>query len=263
MASCAEEQGGWAELPEELLLTVLDKLEWKWRESAAVRRMCSRWRRIHDAGLKRMELAFRATDESVMALCARMPSLTKVDLWCSEDLTDEGLRAVVKLESLTSLSGCPLVTDEGLRAVTGLESLTELNLSWCSLVTDNGLRAVAELKSLTNLDLWGCSLVTDNGLQAVAELKSLEHLDLVGCSLVTDEGLRAVAELKSLTELDLGGCSEVTDVGLRHLSGLNQLTYLCLDNCETSQSAEEELCRQIPGLYIEHYDEYDEDDWAY
>jgi hypothetical protein len=56
----------------------------------------------------------------------------------------------------------------------------------------------------------------------------------------------------SLEHLDLGECSKVTDVGLRHLSGLNQLTRLTLDYCYTFQSAEEELCRQIPCL---HYDE--------
>jgi hypothetical protein len=44
---------------------VLDQLEWGRRESAAVRRMCSRWRRIHDAGRKELSLKGRATDETV------------------------------------------------------------------------------------------------------------------------------------------------------------------------------------------------------
>jgi hypothetical protein len=242
MASCAEEEGGWAALPEELLLTVLDQLKWGRRESAAVRRMCSRWRRIHDAGRKRLFLWGDSTDEMVETLCARMPALTALMLY-SKDLTDEGLQAVAKLESLTSL-----------------------DLYECQLVTDEGLRAVAELKSLEHLNLAGCSLVTDEGLRAVAELKWLEHLDLGDCSKVTDVGLRHLSGLNQLTHLDLSCCLEVTDVGLRHLSGLNQLTILRLEYCKTSQSAEMELFRQLPCLDIEHDhsrsdDDSDEDDW--
>ena len=48
MASCsAAEWGGWAELPNELLLMALERLRWAGRESVAVRLTSLRWRRIH------------------------------------------------------------------------------------------------------------------------------------------------------------------------------------------------------------------------
>ena len=219
----------WAELPEGPLLTVLDQLEWGRRESAAVRRMCSRWRRIHDGGRRTLSLSVRATDDAVVALCARMTALTEVNLSHSKSLTDEGLRAVAELKSLTVLDigQCSLVTDEGLKLVAGLPLLTELILFECHLVTDQGVRAVAEPKSLTCLNIGRCD--------------------------VTDEGVRVAAELPSLSELNLYGCSNVTDAGLRHLHALKELSFLSLTYCDTSKAAEEELRRQIPGLYIEHF----------
>lgn len=70
------------------------------------------------------------------------------------------------------------------------------------------------------------------------------------------------SELKSLDFLDLDDCKKITDVGLRHLSWLNQLTHLDLNFCSTSKSAEEELRRQIPGVYIHHHrSDDDQDDW--
>ena len=77
--------------------------------------------------------------------------------------------------------------------------------------------------------------------------------------MVTDEGLWAVAGLTFLTELDLYGCDSVTDVGLQHLRNLKQLQFLDLTYCGTSHAAEEELCRKIPGLSIEH-DRFSDDD---
>jgi hypothetical protein len=67
MASSTE-QGEWEQLPEELMLMVLDRLGWARRESAVVRLTCPRWRNVHDGGCKTLELAARATDEAVGAL---------------------------------------------------------------------------------------------------------------------------------------------------------------------------------------------------
>ena len=97
---------------------------------------------------------------------------------------------------------------------------------------------------------------------------ALTELDLTGFVKVTDEGLRAVAGLTSLTHLSLAYCTEVTDEGLRAVAGLTSLTALDLSHCETSQAAEEELCRQIPGLFIEREEESEEEedeaeDWEY
>jgi hypothetical protein len=112
--SSTTEEGEWAELPEELMLMVLDRLDWELRESAAVRLTCLRWRNIHDGGCKTLRLCYRVTDEMVGALCARLPALTEIEL-ISRSLTDEGLEVVAELTSLThldltrepALSNCP------------------------------------------------------------------------------------------------------------------------------------------------------------
>jgi len=94
---------GWAELPEELLVMALERLGWGGRESAAVRLTSSRWRRIHDEGRKTFELRWRGTDEAVVALCGRMPALTKLDLEGASSVTDVALQAVAELKGLTWL----------------------------------------------------------------------------------------------------------------------------------------------------------------
>jgi hypothetical protein len=93
--------------------------------------------------------------------------------------------------------------------------------------------------------------VTNEGVRAVAGLMKLTHL-ILRSRLVTSEGVRAIAGLTNLTHLYLISCA-VTDVGLQHLiSSLKKLCHINLSQCNTSEAAEEELRRQIPGLTIEH-----------
>ena len=87
-SSAAAQQGGWAELPEELLLLMaLERVGWGGRESAAMLLTCSRWSRTHDGGRTTLLLRDGATDESVVALCRRMPALTRLDLRGASSLT--------------------------------------------------------------------------------------------------------------------------------------------------------------------------------
>jgi hypothetical protein len=67
-------------LPDELMLMVLDRLDWEPHESAAVRLTCPRWRSTHDGGRKTLRLSGRATDEMVGVLCVRLPALKELDL---------------------------------------------------------------------------------------------------------------------------------------------------------------------------------------
>ena len=121
----------WVELPEELLLKVLDELGWC--DSRAVRATCRRWRAIHDAGCKTLAVRNGVTEEVICMLCGRLPALT----------------------SLT-LAGVKSLTTKGMRAVGGLTALTWLGLHG-SNVTDSGLQELTTLTSLTRLSLWFCS----------------------------------------------------------------------------------------------------------
>jgi hypothetical protein len=73
-------EGEWGQLPDELMLMVLDRLGWEPHESAAVRLTCPRWRSTHDGGRKTLRLSGRATDEMVGVLCVRLPALKELDL---------------------------------------------------------------------------------------------------------------------------------------------------------------------------------------
>jgi hypothetical protein len=129
------EEGGWAELQDELLAKVLEELEWvAWqiasrrgwsgcKASAAVRLVCSGWKAVHDALVMKLVLRQKATDEGVGMLVRRFPAVVSIELkgsyFSTAALTDEALRAVSSLPALTFLnfSNCDNVTGEGLRAV--------------------------------------------------------------------------------------------------------------------------------------------------
>jgi hypothetical protein len=153
-----QEGGGlWEGLPAELLLKVLDALEWTRRSSGAVRGTCRAWRTTHDAGCTFLSLRTGVTDRLFRALCARLPMLA--ELWTFQTLTDDGLCVVGRHSALTSLNlgGCSKVTDVGLRQLRGLTALTTLSLCFCPSVTDAGLQHLTCLSALLSLDLYGAS----------------------------------------------------------------------------------------------------------
>jgi hypothetical protein len=80
----------------------------------------------------------------------------------------------------------------------------------------------------------------------------LQSLYLSECEKITDEGVRCLSNSPALKELYLDDCRRITDVALRHLSGLKTLIRIDLTYCNTSDAAEEELRRQIPGLVTVH-----------
>ena len=110
-------ESDWAELPDELLAKVLEMLEAAGRSepqegglgfsqtSATVRLVCSAWKAVHDALVKRLVLRPANTDEAMSMLVRRFPAVTTLQMmWTGEAaLTDEGVRAVSNLPALTSL----------------------------------------------------------------------------------------------------------------------------------------------------------------
>ena len=119
----------WADLPEELKLKVLDR-EWTPRDSRAVRGTCRRWRAMHDASRKILQVHDGVLEAVICSLCGRLPALTTLNLEGVRSLTAEGLSAVGGLTSLTSLSlhGCRNVTNVVLQQLTSLTQLKPLRL---------------------------------------------------------------------------------------------------------------------------------------
>jgi hypothetical protein len=113
-------EGGWAELPDELVAKVLAKvLEPEeggfgfTQASATVRLVSAGWKAVHDALVTRLVLRRHTTDEAMGILVRRFP-------------------AVASLEYKKGhLSNRALLTDKRLRAVSSLPALTSPNLNAC------------------------------------------------------------------------------------------------------------------------------------
>jgi bacterioferritin-associated ferredoxin len=265
------EEDGWAGMPEELFEKVLESLQPDGPSKpqdgglgfsqalAAVRLVCAAWKTVHDAMVTRLVLSPQTTDEAVGKLVRRFPTVVSLEVkgeYGVAVLTDQGLRAVSSLASLTflDLSWCLNVTDEGVRAVvSSCTALKTLNLFACDAVTDEGVRAVSSLPALTFLDL-ADSKVTDEGVRAVASsCTALKTLNLCHCLEVTDEGVKAVSSCNALTSLSLDSCYAVTDVGVRALSSLPALASLDLRACGRVTAAGVQALRSTtaaPSLHI-------------
>ena len=129
-------KGGWAELPDELVEKVLEQLQAAGQSepqgpfglsqaTATVRLVCSGWKAVHDAMVKRLVLRLETTDEAVGMLARRFPAMVSLEF---------------KYKSGGPLWG--VLTDQGMLAVSNLTSLKTLNLTYCVKVSDQGMRAV-------------------------------------------------------------------------------------------------------------------------
>jgi hypothetical protein len=120
---------GWADLREELLVKVLELLQAEEgglgfsKASATVRLVCAAWRAVYDTQVTRLVLRRETTDEAMGMLVRRFPAVVSLEMKSVPQdtlaLTDQGVRAVSSLRALTyrDLSRCRQMTDEGLRAV--------------------------------------------------------------------------------------------------------------------------------------------------
>jgi hypothetical protein len=87
-----EEEGGWAELPDELVAKVLELLQAAGpsepqdgglgfsQELAAVRLVCARWKAVHGAMVTRLVLRRETTDEAVGMLVRRFPAVVSLEI---------------------------------------------------------------------------------------------------------------------------------------------------------------------------------------
>jgi hypothetical protein len=121
-------EGGWAELPDELVTKVLEKVLQAeegglgfTQASATVRLVSAGWKAVHDALVTRLVLRRQTTDEAVGILVRRFPAVVSVEY--------RG-------------GGWRVLTDVGLRAVSSLRALTSLDLRYCNKVTAAGVQAL-------------------------------------------------------------------------------------------------------------------------
>ena len=184
----------WEELPEKLLRQVLEHVMVRYGEMgwygekgwcSPLRGVSRRWRAVHDGVCQRLRMDDGVTDEVMHMLCGRLPALTFMSLRWVESLTEDGLRAVGGLTTLTELYlvECPNVTDAVLRELHGLTELATLHIVFCTKVTDVGVRELRGLTTLTALHLHGCTHVTDVGILHLTTLTKLTELGVLYTSV--------------------------------------------------------------------------------
>jgi hypothetical protein len=141
------------------------------------------------AGLLEVRGLGQPTDASLAPL-ASFPKLTFLDLGSGEQVTDNGLAHVARLDRLEVLHAHNTkMTDAGLKSLTGLKRLRRLGADG-TLLTDAGVAHLTAFPDLESLGL-GVPGVTDAGLRAMVGLKNLKWLNLRQAT-VTADGVRAL-----------------------------------------------------------------------
>ncbi len=178
-----------------------------------------------------------ATDAD-LALVARLDEVTSLRGMVNSSVTDEGLKHLAALRSLTSLSlDDTAITDAGLVHVSKLQSLEILSFN-NTAISDEGLRQIAALTNLTQV-FANDTQITDEGLQHLSGLTRLTHLELAG-TRITGAGVKHLAPLQSLVSLDLGR-THLTQPGLGDLSKLSQLWFFDLSGAQFEEPAFQDL----------------------
>jgi hypothetical protein len=163
------------------------------------------------------------TDDGLKHL-AGLDNLTTLHL---TRVTGTGLKDLAGLKKLTTLRFNGSVTDAGIKEIVRLKYLTSLSIyAVPGLVTEEGLRELTALENLPVLELTGPA-VTDAVLKDLAGMTNLKELWLQ-VSPVTNAGLKHLASLKNLTVLNLQA-TEVTPKGVVELQ-------LALPQCEIMTS---------------------------
>lgn len=221
----------------------------------------------------------RLDDDAMAALARRCgwpavagEGLRRLDLSAVHRLTDRGVEALVPaLQRLSALdlSMCFHLSDDALRALARLPSLSDLRLGRCLKLTDEGLAAFAEGRCalrergacapLRVLDLHSCFKLSSLGIdalvsrEAAAAPQSLRILRLGGVPGVHDSTLRLLANVatESLEELDVTGAARVGADGLfalRHCRALRALWLTRVDSL--SDESLGSLCRNLLRLEL-------------
>lgn len=176
-----------------------------------------------------------ATD-SDMARLAELPNLERLDLSLTR-ITDHGLQRLKPAPGIVELNlyYTEQITDEGMSAVRGWKKLKSINLRGTK-ITDTTLEHLATVTTLESIDI-GFAQVTDVGLDRLSPLSSLKTL-VVGGNKLTDVGLGALRQFPALESLSLGGSQRtdsnlwtisLTESGVDTITTLGELRELRLD----------------------------------
>jgi ankyrin repeat protein len=173
---------------------------------------------ILDAGGTRLRPTRTPTPAEWDALVAVITErkLTAVD--ANGTMTDRALARIAGIDHVTSLSlgGSRELSDEGLRHLVRMPQLEELNISEYpgGRITDRGLAVLRHLPRLRRFDMAWQSAISDEGVRNLRFCAALESVDLMG-TMTGDATIAALRGKQDLRRLKTGRL--VTDAGVEHL----------------------------------------------
>ncbi len=202
--------------------------------------------------------------DAIMPHIAHLTGLKSLDLHTTE-VTGSGLRHIVRMKALESLTLPRKVNDGGMVYVAKLTGLKRLYFKENN-VTNKGLAKLAELSELEELELggkrmsdeglihlkklprlqylmlWG-NTFTDAGMVHVREIRSLRIFWPFRMSTIGDEGLGHLSSLPNIERLNLCYNDKITDVGMAHVARMSSLRQLAIRQTRISDVGAEHLQR--------------------
>ena len=166
------------------------------------------------------------------------PSLRKFGglqhLNVNHKVTDEHLRTLAGLNfpelRVLGLDDCHDVTDEGIRALTNLPSITTLGLSR-TRITDDALRIVsAGMPRLKSLGVTSCKSLTLLGFLNLTNAPALAEINLSPDNLTQEQLERLIATLTQVTWWGIDDSTRKLSLdGLRRVQADRKLTIILQD----------------------------------
>jgi hypothetical protein len=150
------------------------------------------------------------TDASLIALVARFPNCTSLNLHAQRQLTNDGIIALAE--------ACP--------------NLASLSLEFCERITDVAIVALAQrCPNLVSLSLTDCSISDSAVLALAAGCPGLSALYLAGCEQITDAAVVALSErYTNFKTLALGGDDQyVSDEAIEQMVRRNPTLDLIME----------------------------------
>jgi len=176
-------------------------------------------------GLENLDLSQSGFKDSDTPVLEAQKSVKRLTLAGNEQISDVGLVAIGKFDSLEvldlSLTG---ISDEGLKTIGDARRLRGLGLAKTK-VTSAGLSHLRDLQSLRSLNL-AYTDVDDDALPAIGKLSGLRSLNLDGTK-VSGTGLAALHNLKTLKTFHLHACPLQDGTGLAELDQVVELSLEC------------------------------------
>jgi hypothetical protein len=175
------------------------------------------------------------TDDLLVDLSHRAPTVTAIGLSGCAQITDAGIRHLARFPALQhlDLTGTS-VTDDGLQVLRALPRLCALSLSW-NRVTEAGVRVLADCHELEEVNLGQSTAAGDAAVRALAGKHKLRRLAVAlsdsGMALLHNlpvfaswqggEAKLGLVQRSTPNHLTLRGT--FTDAGMQHLRGLDGL----------------------------------------